>query len=230
MSRPARLAPHLREIVYGGNDGIVTTFAVVAGFAGAASGDNPAALGALAVLVFGLANLFADATAMGLGAYLSARSGRELHAAALRRARARLRGDGPAALTAIFRAEGLSDADAAAVAGAYGRYPDLAAARLAGREAGAEDAGDARPAAKGLATFLAFVTFGAVPILPYTLLAPDATTHLWSAAATFAALLALGLTRWRVTAEPFGRAIGETLAVGGVCAAVAYGVGLAFRL
>ena len=66
-------AQYLKEIVYGGNDGIVTTFAVVAGFAGANSAGN-LQIGYLAVLLFGLANLFADATSMGLGNFLSSRS------------------------------------------------------------------------------------------------------------------------------------------------------------
>ena len=73
-----RFSESLREIVYGGNDGIVTTFAVVAGFAGAAS-DGVAAVGTIAVLLFGLANLFADAAAMGLGAFLSSRSQQEVY-------------------------------------------------------------------------------------------------------------------------------------------------------
>ena len=34
------ISEYLREIVYGGNDGIVTTFAVVAGFAGAQKGSG----------------------------------------------------------------------------------------------------------------------------------------------------------------------------------------------
>ncbi|WP_366942774.1 VIT1/CCC1 transporter family protein [uncultured Paracoccus sp.] len=61
------LREFLGQIVYGGNDGIVTTFAIVAGFAGARA-DGTASVGAIAVLLFGLANLFADAVAMGLGA------------------------------------------------------------------------------------------------------------------------------------------------------------------
>ena len=59
------LSGSLGEIVYGGNDGIVTTFAIVAGFAGASMHETGAAIGGVAVLLFGLANLFADATAMG---------------------------------------------------------------------------------------------------------------------------------------------------------------------
>ena len=61
----------IREIVYGGNDGIVTTFAVIAGFTGAYSATNTTLnLSILTVLLFGLANLLADGSAMGLGSFL----------------------------------------------------------------------------------------------------------------------------------------------------------------
>ena len=73
-----RTQEFLKQIVYGGNDGIVTTFAIVAGFAGAQA-DGVAQIGGVAVLVFGLANLFADAVSMGLGEYLSARSQHDLY-------------------------------------------------------------------------------------------------------------------------------------------------------
>lgn len=57
----------IREFVYGAVDGAVTTFAVVAGSAGAS-------LGAPIVLVLGVANLLADGFAMGCGNYLSTRA------------------------------------------------------------------------------------------------------------------------------------------------------------
>ncbi len=79
-----RFSEFLREIVYGGNDGIVTTFAVVAGFAGAGAA-GAAVIGGIAVLLFGLANLFADATSMALGAFLSARSEADIYRAARER-------------------------------------------------------------------------------------------------------------------------------------------------
>ncbi len=50
-----------------------------------------------------------------------------------------------------------------------------------------------------------------------------------SLAANLAALAALGLLRWRVTAQGLLRSVGETVLVGGTCAAVAYAVGWAFR-
>jgi VIT1/CCC1 family predicted Fe2+/Mn2+ transporter len=58
---------YLRDLVYGANDGIITTFAVVAGVAGGA-------LSARAVLIVGAANLFADGLSMGVGNYLGIRS------------------------------------------------------------------------------------------------------------------------------------------------------------
>ena len=55
------LQDYLKQIVYGGNDGIVTTFAVVAGFAGFGS-QSVAEIGSVAVLLFGIANILADGT------------------------------------------------------------------------------------------------------------------------------------------------------------------------
>ena len=58
---------YLRDIVFGAIDGIVTTFAVVAGVAGGS-------LSGPVVLVVGSANLIADGLSMGVGNYLSIRS------------------------------------------------------------------------------------------------------------------------------------------------------------
>jgi len=63
---------YLPEVIYGANDGIVTTFAVVAGVAGAAL--DPAI-----VLVLGAANLFADGFSMGMSNFLSRRSEADYH-------------------------------------------------------------------------------------------------------------------------------------------------------
>ncbi|WP_435333048.1 VIT1/CCC1 transporter family protein [Haloarchaeobius sp. TZWWS8] len=64
LDEPGR---YIAEVIYGANDGIVTTFAVVSGVAGAA-------LDPRIVLVLGSANLFADGFSMGMSNYLSRRS------------------------------------------------------------------------------------------------------------------------------------------------------------
>lgn len=72
------LTKYVREIMYGGNDGIVTTFAIVAGFSGAhISTIDMAEISIVPVLLFGLANLFADGLSMSLGNFLSIRTERE---------------------------------------------------------------------------------------------------------------------------------------------------------
>jgi VIT1/CCC1 family predicted Fe2+/Mn2+ transporter len=58
---------YIRDLVYGANDGVVTTFAVVAGVTGGT-------LTPRAVLVLGVANLLADGLSMGVGNYLGIRS------------------------------------------------------------------------------------------------------------------------------------------------------------
>ena len=58
---------YIAEVIYGANDGIITTFAVVAGVVGAAL--DPAI-----VLILGFANLLADGFSMGASNYLSQRS------------------------------------------------------------------------------------------------------------------------------------------------------------
>ncbi|HEU4892537.1 MAG TPA: VIT1/CCC1 transporter family protein [Vicinamibacterales bacterium] len=58
---------YIGDLIYGANDGLITTFAVVA----AASGG---ALSTRTVLIVGMANLFADGLSMGVGNYLSIRS------------------------------------------------------------------------------------------------------------------------------------------------------------
>jgi len=63
---------YLPELIYGANDGIVTTFAVVAGVAGASLSPS-------IVIVLGFANLFADGFSMGMSNYLSERSEEDYH-------------------------------------------------------------------------------------------------------------------------------------------------------
>lgn len=64
--RPA-IEKHLPDIVYGANDGIITTLVVIAGVTGAA-------LSSRVLLILGIANLLADGFSMGTSSVLSARS------------------------------------------------------------------------------------------------------------------------------------------------------------
>ena len=73
VHEPASPAPrdvvrhYIGDLVYGANDGLVTTFAVVSGVAGASLAPH-------VVLILGVANLLADGFSMGASAYLAIRS------------------------------------------------------------------------------------------------------------------------------------------------------------
>lgn len=68
-----RVEKYLSQLVYGGIDGVVTTFAVVAASVGAS-------LDSSVVIILGLANLVADGFSMGISAYLSEKSERAVDA------------------------------------------------------------------------------------------------------------------------------------------------------
>lgn len=228
--RIGKVQEFLKEIVYGGNDGIVTTFAIVAGFAGAGA-EGAAAVGGVAVLLFGLANLFADATAMGLGAFLSSRSEQDVYNATRAKELKEI-AENPEMerreTIEILREKGVSEEDARAMTDILQRHPEFMADFMMQYEIGMADPSGDSPAMNGLATFLAFILFGSAPLIPYFLAEPSSGTFQASLAASLLALVALGLLRWKVTNETVARCVGETLLVGGICGLVAYAVGLMF--
>ncbi|WP_294610063.1 VIT1/CCC1 transporter family protein [Roseovarius sp.] len=222
-----RTQEYLKQIVFGGTDGIVTTFAIVAGFAGAQA-EGVAQIGGLAVLVFGLANLFADAVSMGLGEFLSLRAQHDLYRS---RHAARLRdlASHPARQTAmmadILHARGLTGEEAMTTATILSRHPGAMTELILNYKMGLRDPKVESPALNGIFTFAAFVTFGVIPLVPYLLADATPTTTVWSVAATLVSLLLLGFLRWTATGERLLRTLGETVLVGTVCASVAFVVG-----
>ena len=154
---------YIRDLVYGANDGIITTFAVVAGVAGGS-------LSHTAVLVIGAANLAADGLSMAVGNFLSIR------------------------------------------------------ANESAREAEDLPEEEAHPLKHGLATFVAFVVAGAVPLVPYVL-GGGRGDFGWSVVLTLSALFGVGAARTAVTLDRWWRAGLEMLSLGVVVAGVAYGAG-----
>lgn len=222
--RLGRVQTHLKQIVYGGNDGIVTTFAVVAGFAGAQA-EGVVGLGTLAVLIFGFANLFADGVSMGLGEFLSDRSARAVWSArkadelrAIRRDASRAR----RSLGLLLQARGLTPEQSDTAAGAVLSAPDLAADMLLTERDGLTNPRGHSSASQAAVTFVSFLGFGFIPILPYLLIAVPGEAFRLSLAATLIALTLLGLIRWRATHERLANALIETTGVGTLCATVAY--------
>lgn len=227
------VSTYLREIVYGGNDGIVTTFAVVAGFSGATLYGATPFVGTAAVLLFGLANLFADATAMGLGNFLSSRSERDLYFWHRKKELQEIKQNErfeEEETRELLKKRGVSGTDIEGFITLYKNNPDLWADFMMQYELEIPDPRGASAAREALATFASFIFFGSIPLLPYFFGFAGKESFYISIAATFLALLLLGMLRFIVTRRSLLKSIAETLIIGGTCALVAYVVGVMFRV
>lgn len=217
-----RLGASIREIVYGGNDGIVTTFAVVAGTVGA---DLPHSI----VIILGLANLLADGLSMATGAYLSEKSDQaqwERIRAEEMKEIAEIPDIERAEVAEYFAKLGFAGADleraVEIVTADKERWVDVMMVSEHGH-AGSEDS---KPLLDGVMTFLSFVTFGAIPLLPYFLGVPEKSRFTVAIIGTAIALVLLGGARSYVTKEKPYRGPLEIVFVGALGAVVAYGVGV----
>jgi VIT1/CCC1 family predicted Fe2+/Mn2+ transporter len=221
---------YLREIVYGGVDGIVTTFAVVAGFAGANVENS--AIPLFSVLLFGFANLFADATSMGLGNFLSMQSEKDAYHSEKEKERREIQSSTEferAETIEILESKGYSTKDAQAMTHLYAKNEDYWAEFMM-REELKLPVPESNAAFTAFVTFVSFICFGFIPLIPYVISKANNNTFSYSIFATFIALLLLAYLRWQVTKFSFKRAILETLATGGFSALVAYLVGTFFRV
>ena len=159
---PLQIARHyVRELIYGANDGIITTFAVVAGVAGGG-------LSLRVVLIVGAANLVADGLSMAAGNYLSIRSHES-----------------------VLEAQNLPEEEAF-------------------------------PTRHGIATFLAFVLAGVVPLLPYMFPAFPLDRFIASIALTLGAMFVVGALRALIANVRWWTAGFEMLSLGAVVALLAY--------
>ncbi len=221
---------YLKEIVYGGADGIVTTFAVVAGFAGAQAENSSIPM--LSVLLFGFANLFADATSMGLGNFLSMRSEYDAYHSEKSKERNEIRHSREFELEEtieLLESRGYTTKDAQEMAHLYAKNEEYWAEFMM-REELQLPVPESNAPLTAFITFLSFIFFGFIPLIPYIFIKNSPHTFLYSICATFFALLLLAVLRWQVTKFSFTRSAIETLITGGFSALVAYVVGIFFRV
>jgi len=219
---------YIGDLVYGGLDGIVTTFAIVSGVAGAE-------LGAGVILILGLANLLADGLSMAAGAFLSSKSEQEYY----ERERAREEwevehfAEGERAeMVEIYRAKGYSPQDAETLVAIQSQDTKLFVDEMMVQELGLLP-DERKPHLSALATFGAFLIAGAVPMVVYVLglfvTIDPAVSFPTSIALSALALFALGAAKVLITERSWLRSGLEMLIVGGVAAAVAYLVGFGLQ-
>lgn len=235
-NKQSPFADYIKEVIYGGIDGIVTTFAVVAGFSGAAlSNEVTTQLSFLIVLLFGLANLFADAASMGLGNFLSVRSEQDLYNSVRDKETAEVRANPDKEYketVALMIQKGFSSEDSQVLASIYKTNEDYWIDFMMNNEYEMSDPRDTNPVYTGLATFASFLVFGTVPLLPFIFLT-DASARLafeLSILGTFTALVMLGLLKWKVIGNGIVKSLVEVVVVGSVAALLAFIVGTFFNV
>ncbi|MDH3661675.1 MAG: VIT1/CCC1 transporter family protein [Alphaproteobacteria bacterium] len=216
-------ASYLRDWVYGGIDGAVTTFAIVAGVVGAD-------LSARVVLILGAANLLADGFSMAAGNYSATKAERDDHERLRRMEERHIRlvpeGEREE-IRQLFQAKGFEGADlnraVEVITSSTTRWVDMMMAEEHGVPPVTRS-----PMMAGVATFAAFLVCGLVPLLPFVagLAAASVTLSVTMTAVVFFAIGSMK-SRWSTTSWWWSGA--ETLLIGLGAAGVAYVVGVILK-
>lgn len=216
----------VKAAVYGANDGIVTTFAVVAGVAGAQ-------LSPAVVLILGFANLLADGLSMGIGDYLGERSEHKYLRYQYMIQEWEVKNipeEERAELREFFHDRGVTKTDSKELADIIQKYPKLWTELGFIEELGEYPELDKALWKSGAITFLGFVTAGALPLIPYLLeelgwVNLGHQRFLFSAIATGIALFSVGTLKTIVTKGKWWKNGLEILLVGSLAAIAAYVIG-----
>lgn len=212
---------YLGDLVYGANDGIITTFAVIAGAAGAAL---PVGI----IIILGLANLIADGISMGLSNYLSLRSRISFQKRQRKIEEDEVR-DFPDKeldeMRVIIRRWGVAEEKIegvlADITADKKRWVDI----MMRDELNIFEDAVEYPWKHGFMTFTAFLIGGFLPLVPYVFGVPADWQFLVAVASTGTALFVVGSARSLVTSAHWARAGLEMFLVGGLAAIAAYFVG-----
>lgn len=212
----------LRDAVYGAIDGAVTTFAIVAGVAGA--GLSP-----FVIVALGMANVLADGFSMAAANYSGTKAELD-NRRRLRRIEERHIDRYPEGerleVREILVQKGLTGEVLTRATEEIIRDRDNWIALMMDGEYGLGGI-DPHPAAAAVTTFLAFLVAGCLPLLPFIIGLDNAFAV--SATMTLVTFFGIGAIKSHWSLGPWWRSALETLVIGGTAAAIAYGVGTLFH-
>lgn len=213
---------YVRDFVYGGIDGAITTFAIVAGVVGAA-------LSGKVILILGIANLLADGFSMAASNYSGAKTTvddleriREIEKKHIRHDPDGEREE----VRQILARKGLEGQTLEDVVATITANDESWIDLMVTEEYGFS-LNQPSPFTAAVATFVAFMICGAAPILPFAFEMPAAFTV--SMAMTGVVFFLIGAARSKWARAPWWRSGLETFAVGSVAAATAFAVGYFLR-
>ena len=211
----------VRDVVIGMADGLTVPFALAAGLSGTVG------IGPGIVVIAGLAEIAAGSIAMGLGGYLAARTDRD-HYLSERAREYRETVEVPERETEevadVFRGYGMAEADLAPVVRAISsdqkRWVDF----MMRFELGFEEPDPKRARNSAVTIAASYIAGGLVPLTPY-MLAGDLYTGLKiSVGVTLVALFAFGYVKGRMTGISPWRGGLQTVTIGGLASAAAFGL------
>jgi VIT1/CCC1 family predicted Fe2+/Mn2+ transporter/rubrerythrin len=210
------------DAIYGVNDGLGAIFGIVSGVSGATAGDSKY------VLLAGLSGLIASALSMGSGAYLAAKSEREIYFAELAREREAIAMNGPEArelLSLYYQVKGLPEEDAQHMVNHIANDPDQMLRALASERLGTSEEALANPLISAGSGALSTAVGAAIPIIPFFFM-QGIEAVIAAAVISLAAHFAVGAAKSLITVRSWWSSGLEMTVVGAVEGAVTYGIGI----
>jgi VIT1/CCC1 family predicted Fe2+/Mn2+ transporter/rubrerythrin len=210
------------DAIYGVNDGLGAIFGIVSGVSGATSGDSKY------VLLAGLSGMIASALSMGSGAYLAAKSEREIYHAEIAREREAIELNGPEAcelLALYYQVKGLPEADALHMVNHIASDPDQLLRALATERLGTTEEALSNPIVSASSGALSTAVGAIIPIIPFFFLS-GVPAVIAAAVVSLAAHFAVGAAKSLITIRSWWSSGLEMTLVGAVEGAVTYGIGI----
>jgi VIT1/CCC1 family predicted Fe2+/Mn2+ transporter/rubrerythrin len=214
------------DAIYGVNDGLGAIFGIVSGVAGATAG-NPANQHTY-VLLAGLSGMIASALSMGSGAYLAAKSEREIYMAEIAREREAIQMNGPEArelLSLYYQVKGLPEEDSQHMVEHIANDPEQLLRALASERLGTSEEALANPWVSAGSGALSTAVGAFIPVIPFFFL-NGMTAVIAAAVVSLAAHFAVGAAKSLITVRSWWSSGFEMTAVGALEGAVTYGIGV----
>jgi len=219
-------ASWIGDAIYGVNDGLGAIFGIVSGVSGATL-NNPN--GAHLVLLAGLAGMVASALSMGSGAYLAAKSEREIYEAELFRKRAELKEspeDGLEEMALVYQIKGVPAEDAHRVAEHLSKDPEQFLRALAAEQLNLTEDALSNPYVSAASGALSTAIGAFIPIIPFFFMT-GLPAILTAAVISLIAHFAVGAAKTLITVRSWWSSGLEMTAVGAVEGVVTYFIGKA---
>ena len=216
--RKSSLLGEVREAIFGAQDGLVSTLAVVSTVAGASSERH-------VVLIAGIASGLAGIFSMAAGEYIGSKSQREIFDAQIADERNEVHerpGEAEAEIAFMLEEDGLPRDSAVQVARVMAAHPEVMLKTMVEKELGLVVESDEGSPMQGALVMGAAFGLGALPpLLPHLLLSGEGAV-IASVAVTLAVLFAIGVLKSRWTHRSWLASGLEILAVGAIAGVIGY--------